>query len=76
MGCIAHGQKQQDQQHGDNDTGDFNDEYVGNMRLDYALPSATLAVTGCGVFWPAEGERGHDLIDASDHRLVWVDIEI
>jgi hypothetical protein len=58
------------------DTGDFNDEYVGNMRLDYALPSATLAVTGCGVFWPAEGERGHDLIDASDHRLVWVDIEI
>ncbi len=58
------------------DTGDFNNEHVGNMRLDYVLPSATLKVTGCGVFWPAEGESGHELVDASDHRLVWVDIEM
>ena len=66
-------------EHGGNpaaDTGDFNDEYVGNMRLDYALPSNNLEVVGCGVFWPAEGEPGHDLVDASDHRLVWVDIEM
>jgi hypothetical protein len=58
------------------DTGQFNAEHVGNMRLDYVLPSATLTVTGCGVYWPAEGEPGSDLVDASDHRLVWVDIEM
>lgn len=57
------------------DTGEFNAEHVGNMRLDYVLPSATLKVADCGVYWPAEGEPGHDVIDASDHRLVWVDIE-
>ena len=56
------------------DTGDFNDEYVGNMRVDYVLPSATLKVVGCGVYWPGEGEAGHEWIDVSDHRLVWVDI--
>ncbi len=58
------------------DTGDFNDEYVGNMRIDYVLPSASLKVTACGVFWPAPDEPGHDLIDVSDHHLVWLDIEI
>ena len=56
------------------DTGDFNDEYTGNMRIDYVLPSASLKVTGCGVFWPAKGEPGHELSDVSDHHLVWVDI--
>jgi len=58
------------------DSGDFNDQYVGNMRLDYVLPSATLQVVGCGVFWPTEGQPGHELINASDHRLVWIDIAI
>ena len=58
------------------DTGDFNDEYTGNMRLDYVLPSATLKVQGCGVFWPAPGQEGAKWIDASDHRLVWVDIQL
>jgi len=58
------------------DTGDFNDRYVGNMRIDYVLPSATLKVIGCGVFWPAADEPGHELIDVSDHHLVWVDIKI
>ncbi len=56
------------------DTGDFNDEYTGNMRIDYVLPSATLKVLGCGVFWPAQGQPGHELIDVSDHHLVWVDV--
>ena len=56
------------------DTADFNDRYTGNLRLDYVLPSAGLEVTGCGVFWPASGDAGHDLLDASDHRLVWLDI--
>lgn len=58
------------------DTGDFNDQYTGNMRIDYVLPSANLKVVGCGVFWPQSGEAGHELINVSDHRLVWLDIQI
>ena len=58
------------------DTGDFNDQYTGNMRIDYVLPSTTLTVAGCGVFWPASDQDGHDLTDVSDHHLVWVDIEL
>ena len=57
------------------DTADFNDQYTGNMRIDYVLPSRTLKIIGCGVFWPASGEPGHDLIGVSDHRLVWLDID-
>lgn len=58
------------------DTADFRDEAPGNLRVDYVLPSARLEITGAGVFWPAQGEPGADLIDASDHRLVWVDIAL
>jgi len=58
------------------DTGDFNDKYTGNMRIDYVLPSATLKVVSCGVFWPGNDQPGQELIDVSDHRLVWVDIEL
>ena len=67
-----------DRQRGDPaaDTADFNDATVGNLRLDYLVPSANLEVTGCGVFWPAEGEDGHDLAGVSDHRLVWLDIRL
>ncbi len=72
------------------DTADFTDLPVGraggNMRVDYALPSATLSLSGAGVFWPAPGEvhsglvgagepeRGGEIV-SSDHRLVWVDVE-
>jgi hypothetical protein len=56
------------------DTGDFNDEYAGNMRVDYVLPSAGLRIVNCGVFWPTSGQTGHQWIDVSDHRLVWVDV--
>jgi endonuclease/exonuclease/phosphatase family metal-dependent hydrolase len=58
------------------DTGDFNDKYTGNMRIDYVLPSKTLRVAGCGVFWPASNQPGYDLTDVSDHHLVWLDIEL
>jgi len=58
------------------DTGDFNDNHAGNLRIDYVLPSANLKVVGCGVFWPTEGQPGHEFLDVSDHRLVWVDVEI
>ena len=58
------------------DTADFRDEAPGNLRVDYVLPSAGLEITGAGVFWPTEAQPGTDLIDASDHRLVWIDIAL
>ena len=58
------------------DTADFNDEYTGNLRLDYLLPSDGLTIRGCGVFWPAANEDTHELVDVSDHRLVWLDISL
>jgi len=58
------------------DTSDFSDERTGNLRLDYLLPSNGLTLLGCGVFWPASAEEGASLVDVSDHRLVWLDIEL
>lgn len=48
----------------------------GNMRVDYVLPSQTLKVNDAGVYWPRRGEDGHGLITASDHRMVWIEVEI
>lgn len=48
---------------------------VGRLRVDYVLPSRDWAVQAAGVYWPAEGEDGHDTaLNASRHRLVWVDL--
>ncbi len=57
------------------------DADIGNMRVDYVLPSASIPVIAAEVFWPdiddpmmehiGEGREG-----ASNHRLVWVDLEI
>lgn len=58
------------------DTANFNDKTVGNVRIDYVLPSKTMTVTNQGVFWPAPGEPGSELSNASDHRLVWIDVEL
>jgi hypothetical protein len=44
------------------------------LRLDYVLPSRDLPVRGGGIFWPATGQPGSELLDASDHHLVWLDI--
>ena len=62
-------------QHGDpaEDTGEFGPK-VGNLRLDYVLPSRGLRVLRSGVFWPPPGEPGSDWIDATDHHLVWLDL--
>ncbi len=57
------------------DTGDFNDRSVGNLRLDYVLPSKDLRVVGSGVFWPTADESAAHLANASDHHLVWLDFE-
>jgi endonuclease/exonuclease/phosphatase family metal-dependent hydrolase len=60
------------------DTGDFGDKNPGNLRCDFVLPSRGLKVVASGVFWPtveqlASIDKG--LLDASDHRLVWMDIQ-
>lgn len=60
------------------DTGDFRDDF-GNARVDYALPSSELRVTGGGVFWPLSSAPTFALVGTfpfpgSDHRLVWVDV--
>jgi endonuclease/exonuclease/phosphatase family metal-dependent hydrolase len=51
-------------------------------RLDYVLPSAGLKILRSAVFWAAPGDplrrlvgEGNPIV-SSDHRLVWVDLEI
>lgn len=57
------------------DWGDDPDRGSGNLRVDYALPTTDLTVVDSGVFWPAPDDPHHGLIEASDHRLVWVDLQ-
>jgi hypothetical protein len=62
------------------DTVDWPDGAPGNLRVSYVLPSADLAITGAGVFWPVAddpdaGLLGPDGLAAGPHRLVWVDVE-
>jgi hypothetical protein len=65
------------------DTADFSDgpRSVGNLRVDYALPSSDLTVCASGIFWPSRDEPEFQLVNddaraSSDHRLVWVDIAL
>ena len=60
------------------DTADWREEGgPGNLRVDYVLPSADLAVAGAGVFWPEAGDPLAEVAEmASRHRLVWVDIAL
>ena len=47
------------------------------LRADMILPSASVEVTGAGVFWPAEGDPlAATLEEASPHRPVWVTIAL
>ncbi len=55
------------------DTGVFGAR-AGNLRLDYVLPARGITVQAAGVHWPREGEPGAAAAQASDHRLVWIDI--
>lgn len=55
------------------DTGVFGAR-AGNLRLDYVLPARGITVHAAGVHWPREGEPGAAAAQASDHRLVWIDI--
>ena len=70
------------------DTADFADGAPGNIRVDYALPSAEgLAPRAAGVFWPRSDDPLFPLagtfdpalfngFPGSDHRLVWVDLAL
>ncbi len=59
------------------DTGAFDPAGPGNLRVDYVLPAKGLRVTGSGVIWPAPGDPLAAAVEAaSDHRLVWVDIDL
>lgn len=51
------------------------------MRADYVLPSTFgFNIKKSGVFWPQQNEDTYRLIEnrqaSSDHRLVWVDVEL
>jgi endonuclease/exonuclease/phosphatase family metal-dependent hydrolase len=48
---------------------------VGELRVDYVLPSRQFKVIESGVFWPNNDDPQHAWIDASDHRLVWADLK-
>ncbi|AGA24855.1 endonuclease/exonuclease/phosphatase family protein [Singulisphaera acidiphila] len=63
------------------DTADFDDRAVGNLRADYVLPSKGLNVVGGGVFWPSRDEPlsrlvGMSPVASSDHRLVFLDLDL
>lgn len=57
------------------DTAVFSDP-PGNLRVDYVLPSTGMRIVDSGVYWPLSSEPDAALLDASDHRLVWVDVEL
>lgn len=62
-------------------TADFGRGAKGVMRVDYVLPSKALEVLDSGVYWPATGNDGADLVAgipsaSSDHRLVWVSLQL
>lgn len=48
----------------------------GNMRVDYVLPSQDFVLKNSGVFWPPREHEDHELISASDHRMVWIEVEV
>lgn len=65
------------------DTGDFSDRVVGNLRADYVLPSDNFSVAANGVFWPdledvapRKRQAVVQCMKATDHHLVWVDIRL
>lgn len=55
-------------------TGDFGPR-SGTLRLDYLLPSRGLQVRDGGIEWPVSTPGAVALTEASDHHLVWLDLE-
>lgn len=46
-----------------------------SVRVDYVVPSADWSVEDSGVVWPSAGQPIAKDVEASDHRLVWVDLK-
>jgi len=62
---------------GGTETADWAEPVPGDLRVDYILPAAALAVAASGVLWPEDEAADPPLsvvAAASDHRLVWVDL--
>ena len=59
------------------DTASFKASGPGNLRVDYLLPSRSLTIREAGVVWPAPDDPLSEAVNAaSDHRLIWVDVEM
>jgi hypothetical protein len=63
------------------DTADFSDLSPGNLRVDYLLPSRSLRIEDAAVFWPTRDDPLFGLVGtfpfpSSDHRLVWIDVNV
>lgn len=71
------------------DTADFFDGFPpppfggapGNLRADYVLPRKNMKITDAGVFWPESTDPLFPLVGlfpfpSSDHRLVWIDVDV
>ena len=50
--------------------------FGGNLRVDYVLPSRSLQIKDAGVFWPTKKSEQRSTLSASDHRLVWIEVEL
>lgn len=46
------------------------------MRIDYVLPSRGLTLQDTGVFWPSRNDQKSQWIGATDHRMVWIEVEL
>ncbi|MDX1971532.1 MAG: endonuclease/exonuclease/phosphatase family protein, partial [Candidatus Sumerlaeia bacterium] len=54
-------------------------DFLNGARVDYVLASDNLKVNGGGVHWPdpvTEPAANFVALKASDHRLVWLDVEL
>lgn len=63
------------------DTADFADSAPGNLRADYVLPRKNLMLVDSAVFWPTANDPLFRLVGvfpfpSSDHRLVWIDVNV
>ena len=47
-----------------------------NMRVDYVLPDRRVRLRESRVFWPRRDSDDYPLIADSDHRMVWIKVEI
>ena len=63
------------------DTADFADNAPGNLRADYVLPRKNLRIVDAAVFWALQASPLFNLtgtfpFPSSDHRAVWVDVNV